>query len=134
MIDYEVDLFDELARMVLARWPEAYVSSEYAPVPGSFPAVFIEQSANVEDPSTVSSADEEEYAAVTYTVQVASPSKGRGKRTVKDIVALLSDEMRSRNMSRTTCMPVDNADDPSIYRMVARFTGVVRADGMTYRR
>lgn len=134
MIDYEVDLYDELARMVLARWPEAYVSSEYAPVPGSFPAVSIVQSSNVEDPGTVSSADEEEYAAVTWTVQVAHPSKQRGRRTVREIVSLVSDEMRRRNMGRTTCMPVDNADDPSICRMVARFTGVVRADGTTYRR
>ena len=134
MIDHEAETFDELARLILAEWPDAYVSSEYAPVPGSFPAVSIVASSNTENPATVSSADEEEYAAITWTVQAAHPSKKGGRRTVKAVMSLVSDRMRLRNMARVMCMPVDNAEDPSIYRMVARFTGVIRADGMTYRR
>lgn len=134
MIDYEIEIFDELARMVLEKYPDAYVSSEYAPVPGAFPAVFISESSNIEDAQTISSADAEQYADVTYTVQVAHPSKQKGKRVVKALMSDIDDRMRLRNMTRTMCMPVDNADDPSIYRMIARFTGVIKFNGMTYRR
>ena len=134
MIDLEVEIFDEIARLVLESYPDAYVSSQYAPVPGTFPAVSIVESSNVENPPTISSADEEEFAAVTYTVQVANPSKNGGKRVCKAIMSSVSDRMRLRNMTRTMCMPVDNAEDPTIYRMIARFTGVTGANGMTYRR
>ena len=134
MIDFEVEIFDELARLVLAQYPDAYVSSEYAPVPGAFPAVFILESSNVENVSTISSADTEQYADVTYTVQVAHPTKQQGKRVVKALMSDIDNRMRLCNLGRTMCMPVDNADDPSIYRMIARFTGVVKVNGMTYRR
>lgn len=134
MIDYEVDIFDELARLVLAEYPEAFVSNEYVRVPSQFPAVFILEASNVEERSMVSSHEGEEGAALTYEVQVAHPSRDGGKATCKSIVGILADRMRMRNFARTMCMPVDNSEDPTVYRMVARFTGVIDRFGTHYRR
>ncbi|MBP3884068.1 MAG: hypothetical protein J6D54_03905 [Olsenella sp.] len=134
MIDIEIDFFDELARLVLAEYPEAYVSNEYERVPSQFPAVFILESNNTEERSTVSTFEGEEAVALTYEVQVAHPSAKRGKAVCKEIVRIVSDRMRERNMSRTMCMPVDNAEDPSVFRMIARYTGIVDRFGTHFRR
>ena len=134
MIDYEIDVFDELARLVLADYPEAFVSNEYVRVPSQFPAVFILEASNTEERSMVSTYEGEEAVALTYEVQVAHPSKDHGKATCKRILATIGERMRFRNMSRTTCMPVDNSEDPSVYRMIARFTGIVDRFGTHYRR
>lgn len=134
MIDVETDFFDELARLVLAEYPEAYVSNEYERVPSMFPAVFILESSNVEERRTVTSYEGEEAAALVYEVQVAHPSKDDGKAVCKGIVQILSDRMRARNMARTMCMPVDNSEDPSVFRMIARYTGIVDRFGTHFRR
>lgn len=134
MIDIEIDLFDELARLVLAEYPEAYVSNEYERVPSMFPAVFILESSNTEERSTVTSYEGEEAAALTYEVQVAHPSAKDGKAVCKRIVQMLSDRMRFRNFARTMCMPVDNSEDPSVFRMIARYTGIVDRFGTHFRR
>jgi len=134
VIDIETDLFDELARLVLADWPDAFVSAEYVPVPGGFPAVFVTEASNVEHGPMVSTYEGEEGAALTYEVQVAHPTAEGGRATCKAILALLSEHMRALNFARTTCMPLDNSEDPGVYRMVARYTGVVDRFGTHYRR
>ncbi len=134
MIDVEVDFFDELARLVLAEYPGAYVSNEYERVPSMFPAVFVLESSNTEERSTVSTYEGEEAALLTYEVQVAHPSSDDGKATCKRILQLLSERMRMRNFARNMCMPVDNSEDPSVFRMIARYTGIVDRFGRHFRR
>lgn len=134
MIDWEIDVFDEMARAVLAVSPRAYVSSQYVSAPPQFPAVSIVETSNVSDPYTGDSSGEEKTAAVTYTVNVYSNSVEDPKAECRALMAAIADRMRFRNMARTMCAPVDNAADPSIYRMVARFTGVIDANGTHYGR
>ena len=134
MIDIEVDFLNELARLVLADYPEAYISNEYTPVPGSFPALFVLESSNVLANRLQTSSDEEEGASLTYTIEVAHPSAKDGKATCKAILGTIDDRMRMRNMTRTMCEPVKNAENPSIYRMIARYTGIVDRFGTHFRR
>lgn len=134
MIDREVDLFDEVARKVLEVSPGAYVSSQHVSAPPQFPAVSVVESSNVEyEPSRDSSCDEK-YSAVTYEVNVYSASRDDPKSECRVIVEAVSAHMRMRNMTRTYCGPVDNAADPSIYRIVARYTGVIDKSGTMYER
>lgn len=132
MIDLEVDIFDSIYQLVTAEYPDAYVSSRVVAVPASFPAVSIVESSNVE--YMPDGGDAERFSAVTYTVNVYSNAGSDGKEECKAIAGIVSARMRFMNFSRTMCEPVDNAADPSIYRMVLRFTGAVSDDGLTYRR
>lgn len=134
MVDIEVDLFDELARLVLASYPSAYVTGELVPVPATFPAVSIEEVSNTSARSMEDSSGLEMGANLTYEVQVAHPSDDDGKRVCRAILALLSDRMEQLNFDRTTMRPVKNEEAPSIYRMVARYIGVVDRNGTHYRR
>lgn len=134
MIDVEIDLFDEVARAVYAAYPDAYVSSENVEVPASFPAVSIVEAVNQVDETREDSSDEENADVLSYSVNVYSNSKSGAKAECRAIMALIDEKMRFRNMLRTFSRPVNNAADPSIYRLVARFTGMVDKNQVFYRR
>ena len=134
MIDVEVQVFDEVARAVLAEYPEAYVSGEHVEVPASFPAVSIIEAVNQVDESRQDSSDDENAAVLSYSVNVYSNSKSGAKMECKAVMGIIDDKMRSMNMRRTFSRPVNNAADPSIYRLVARFTGLVDKNDVFYRR
>ncbi len=132
MIDIEAGLYDELARLVLAEVPDAYVSSEHVISPPSFPAVFIEQTFSSEVDSARDSSGDENANAIIWTVNVYSNSQSNAKQECRRILAIIDERMRFYNMKRLTARPIDNAADPSIYRYVGRFTGLVDKDCNMY--
>lgn len=132
MIDIETDLYDELARLVLAEAPDAYVSSEHVISPPKFPAVFIEQGFSSEVDATKDSSGEENANAIIWTVNVYSNSQTNAKQECKRILQVIDRHMRFRNFKRLTARPIDNAADPSIYRYVGRFTGLVDKNNNMY--
>ena len=132
MIDIETELYDELARLVLLKAPDAYVSSEHVISPPRFPAVCIEQVLSSEMGAYRDSSGGENVDSVTWTVNVYSNSESNAKQECKSILAIIDERMRLRNMRCATARPIDNAADPTIYRMVARYTGSVGKDGTMY--
>lgn len=127
MVDIEVDVFDRVARAVYAEHPTAYLSSSPVISPPCFPTVTVIETSNLPVPTTEDSSGVEKYSSLAYTVNVYSNSEGRAKQECRSIIGIVSDEMTRMNMRRDMCRPVDNTADPSIYRMVARYS--VRADG-----
>lgn len=134
MIDVEVDLFDELARAILEEHPSAYVSSEYVEAPPQFPTISIIETNNVTNENTEDSSGEEVMAALTYTVDVYSNSQSNAKQECKAILNVIDKRMRKCNMTRIMSSVVDNARDPTVYRMIARYTGLVDRNLVMYRR
>ncbi len=132
MIDIETPLYDELARLVLAEFPEAYVAGQHEVSPPYFPAVFIEQTFSSELDACRDSSGEENANAVIWTVNVYSNSESGAREQCRRILAIVDERLRLRNMKRLTARPIDNAADPSVYRYVGRFTGIVGKDGTTY--
>lgn len=134
MIDYEVDIFDEMARIVYAGWPGAYVSGEHVERPASFPCVTIIETVNQEDASRADTSGEERSAIVSYTVNVYSNSQSEAKGQCRAILDALDRRFRFYNFTRGFARPVNNAADPTVYRLVARFNGVIGSDGKHYGR
>jgi hypothetical protein len=132
MIDIETGLYDELARLVLAQWPDAFVASEHVLAPPAFPAVFIEQGFSSELDQCRDSSGEENADAIIWTVNVYSNSRSRAKQECRAILDIIDARMRLYNFKRLTARPIDNAADPSIYRYVGRYTGLVDKFGNMY--
>ena len=132
MIDIETSLYDELARLVLAEVPDAYVSSEHVITPPKFPAVFIEQTFSSELDMTKDSSSEENANAIIWTINVYSNSQTEAKQECKRILAIIDRRLRLYNMKRLTARPIDNSADPSIYRYVGRYTGLGDKNGYMY--
>lgn len=132
MIDIETWLYDELARAVLAEFPDAYVASQHEVSPPRFPAVFVEQSLSSELDGCRDSSGEENANSVTWTVSAYSNSESDARGECRRILGIVDARLRLHNMKRLTARPVDNAADPSIYRYVGRYTGAVDKDGTMY--
>lgn len=134
MIDVEVDVFDRVARAILKEYPNAYVSSVHVTMPPQFPAVSLVETSNVEQASMADSSGSENASAVVYTMNAYSNSAKTAREECRRIAAIASAEMRAMNMARLMCEPIDNAADPSIYRIVARYAGLVDKNHVMYRR
>lgn len=136
MIDVETKVFDRCARAVLDKYPSAFTTSEPVFAPASFPAVYITESSNTVSEPHQDSSEHEQFADVTYTVDVYSDltSGGAAKRQCRDIQSIISDAMGSMCLRRTFMGKVDNLADSRVCRYTARFTATVGADGTFYRR
>ena len=133
VLDFERYVFDECARAVYGLFPTAYVTGDDRVVkPASFPAVSIVESGNAEVDSTRDSSGEENAVSLGYTVNVYSNSEAEGRSQCKAIAKAIDAVFRKWNFRRTMSRPLDNAADPSIYRMVTRYSGIVDKHGRTY--
>lgn len=130
----DADIFDDLARRILDKYPNAYVANEAVINPPAFPAVFIEEVTDITDTERLDSSQIEKESIVTYSVDVTHPSEQNGKSTCDEIVSIVSKRMNEFNMTRIMCSKIQNFADPSIYRKTARFIGEISNTGVCYRR
>ena len=134
MINIEEEIFSEVAGEVRAEYPKVYMVGEYVKSPPSFPSVSLIEQDNSVYAKTQTSLGDENHCQVMYEVNVYS-NKTKGKKTeCKDIMALIDGVMLRKGFTRTMMQPIPNIDDATIYRMVARYTGVVSKDKQIYRR
>lgn len=134
MINIENELFSKVSAKVRESYPGIYMSGEYVKSPTSFPAVSFVEMDNTVYTSTQTSDETENHASLMYEVNVYS-NKTKGKKTeCKEIITLIDNEMAILGFSRTMLQPIPNMDDATIYRIVARYKGVVSKDKAIYRR
>lgn len=134
MIDIEDSVFNRCVEAIDATGIEASVSASYVNRPAFFPSVQILASDNPIDTRYSDSGSVERVATPVFTVQVyADNSNHRGREVCKALMAAVNDRLVAMNFNRTSCMFLDNAEDTSITRYVARFT--CATDGiLTYTR
>jgi hypothetical protein len=76
----------------------------------------------------------ENFANVMYQVDVYS-NLNRGKKAqAREILAMIDVLMAVNGFTRTFMNPVQNMNDPTIYRITARYTAVVGKDKVIYNR
>lgn len=134
MIDIESELFTLIATALRAAYSGIYISGEYVSQPPQFPAVsFVEMENSVYLPGRDSSGIEN-FANVMYQVDVYS-NLNRGKKAeARTIIGMIDVLMAVNGFTRTFLNPVQNMNDPTIYRITARYTAVVGKDKVIYNR
>lgn len=134
MIDIENELFTKIAIAVRLEYPEAYVSGEYVSQPPRFPAASIVEQDNSVFMQGRDSGEIENFADVMYQVDVYSNRNQGKKAEAKAIMALIDEQFVKYGFTRTFLNPVQNMNDPTIYRMTGRYRAVVGKDNYIYRR
>ena len=132
MIDVEVDIFNYVAQAILDTYKDAYVSSENVIAPPMFPAVSIVETLSSEVDSMRDSSFEENGNALTYTINIYSNSESNAKTECKALLQIIDQSMRRLNFKRLSAQTIDNAKDPSIYRIVSIYTGIVDKNSNLY--
>lgn len=133
MISPEEELFTLIATALRSAYTDIYVSGEYVSQPPKFPAVSIVENANVVVTRTQDTSNLENHAEITYQVDVYS-NLDRGKKLqAKTILGMIDVLMNVKGFTRIFMNPVQNLNDPKIYRMTARYRAIVGKDNQVYR-
>lgn len=126
MIDIETTLFSTIAGVLREKYSNILVAGEYTDTPARFPAVTIVEIDNsVLRRMTTYAPYIENATSVAYEVNVYTNTIGYKKSEAKDIMQTIDDEFAKLGFTRTMCNPISNLQDATIYRLVARYEGVV---------
>lgn len=121
MIDVENQIFTPIAANLREDFNGISVTGEYIRQPATFPHVSIVEQDNYITLMHLDSSEIETYATVMYEVNVYS-NKTKGKKSeAKDILSKIDKMMYSFNFIRTSCSPVPNLENATIYRLTARY-------------
>lgn len=124
MIDVESRVFSPIATALRAEFANIFVASEATNSPAKFPAVTIVEQDNsvLERMRTLKI---ENAVSLMYEVNVFSNAiGGKKKLEAKKIMAVIDREFAQIGFTRTMCSPVDNLQDNTITRYVARYEAV----------
>ena len=134
MIDYENEIFNTVATVVRAKYPDIYMVGEYVKTPPKFPFISLVEMDNRSYQRTEDSGSSENHVSVMYEVNVYS-NKAVGKKSeCKAIAALIDEQMLALGFARTMLQPIPNMDDATIYRMVGRYSAIISKNKVIYRR
>ena len=122
MIDKENEVYTLVKKAIIAEFPNANVSSVYAPTVAKFPHVSIVQTDSTENTDFRDSSNEEKIVNLNYQIDIYSNDTAKGKTECKKILKIVDDTLRRKNFRRTVLTPVPNQNDASIYRLTVQYT------------
>lgn len=132
MIDAEFDIYDTISDALRDAFGEnIWISGEYVDVPAKFPAATIIEADNSVY-QKMRTTNIENAVQVMYEVNVYSNRIGYKKFEAKQIMAVIDNAFASINFTRIMMNTVSNLQDATIYRLVARYEGVIDKDLWIY--
>lgn len=134
MIDVNNEVFTNVATRVREQHTGATVTGEYTRKPSKFPAVTLDEIQNVMVDRLEDSSNAENFAGVTYRLQVSSNKRTGKKDEARSIFATADAEMRRMGFSRVTYTTTPEIYDSTIYNISATYEAVVSAAGYVYKR
>lgn len=132
MIDISNEVFSAVANEVKAKHADTTVMGENVSQPASFPCVAMDETLNI--PAELDFGGSEKYSAITYRVQVFSNSEAGKRATAREIFKTVCGVMARLGLVRKTYTPTPDVYNADIYQITGTFEGVVRQDGMIFKR
>lgn len=133
MIDAEAAIFSRVATVFDDKYPGGSRYGETTDSPAAFPCFTLVEADNYTYDASLDSAHREHNAWLTYEVNVYSNKTAGAKQECKNVMELIDGEMQSMGFTRQFCNQTRNADN-KIYRMTARYRGVISEDYRIYRK
>ena len=129
-------MFSPIATVLRNTYDGIAVSSEYTDTPARFPAVTIIETSNIVL-RRMSTTKIENASTILFEVNVFSNKAAGAKLQARDITETVDAEFERLGFVRTMMSPTPNLADATIYRITARYEGVVMpeygVDGTIYR-
>ena len=122
MIDIENYIINSLSTG-LQSVQGVFVKSEYVKNIAQFPCVLISEKSNTVYQKT---SDEtiENHARLMYQIDIFSNLIAGRKTQCKQIASMVDNIMSNMGFTRIMLEPIDNIEDATIYRMVARYEAI----------
>lgn len=133
MIDPEPYVYDAVASALKERFEGVNVRTEYNPnqetTKKSFPLVTIEM-IDISDNQKSRTAKGATAVEVTFECNTYSNDVTNRKDEAKEIIYFANDEFEKLGFVIRSCSPTPNLSDNTIFRMTARYWGIVTKDYM----
>lgn len=133
MIDVESTVFSRVAAAFTAAYPDGSRYGEPVDTPAKFPCLTLVEDDNATYQRSQDTSLTEHHAALLYTANVFSNKDSGAKQECKAIMALVDEQMQQMGFTRLFCNQTKNLDS-KIYRMTARYRGVVSEKNIIFRR
>ena len=134
MIDFNNEVFTNVATAVRNEHLGTTVTGEYTRSPSKFPTVTLDETQNVMVDNLEDSSNAEKFAGVTYRLQVFSNKQIGKKAEAREIFATADAEMRRMGFRRVTYTTTPEIYDSTIYCITATYEAVVSSAGYVYTR
>lgn len=134
MLDYLNEIFTSVATSVRNKHTGTTVTGEYTRKPSKLPAVTLDEIQNVVVDRLEDSSNTENFAGVTYRLQVFSNKRNGKKAEAREIFATADAEMRRMGFRRVTYTTTPEIYDSTIYNITATYEAVVSSAGYVYTR
>ena len=134
MIDYQNEIFTNVATAIRSKHEGATISGEYTRHPSKFPAVTLDEIENVSVGALADSSDRENYSGVTYRLQVFSNKVGGKKAEAREIFATADSVMLGLGFRRITYAPTPEIYESTIYSITATYEAIASVNGYIYKR
>lgn len=134
MIDIEAIVFTPIAAALREAYDPIYVTMEYVPAAPTLPAVIIRETSNAIYEQASTNATMEYAAEVTLEVDVYSGLRQGKRAQAREIMSVVDGMLAGCGWTRFFLNPVQNLNDPNIYRMTARYRAIVTQDNVIHRR
>lgn len=131
MIDIENILFTAVKT---ALPDDVKCGVSYDKKPGHFPFFTLIVEDNKVYEKFIDSAQIENAADIMVEINVYSNKTSGKKEECKKIIKQADAVLSGFNLTRTFCRPTPNLEDSTVYRMTARYRGIVDTDYNIYRR
>lgn len=134
MIDFQNEIFTQVATDVRAKHEGVFVTGEYTRRPSQFPTVTLDEIENVTIEELVDSSDIEKFSGVTYRLQVFSNKTGGKKSEARAIFATVDSVMLGLGFRRITYTTTPEIYESTIYSITATYEAIVGVNGFVYKR
>lgn len=132
MIDYSNEIFTLVATDVREKHEGTKVIGENVRTPSEFPCVTLDETRNVTVARLVDSSRAEDFAEVTYKLQVFSNKKSGKKSEARAIFATADATMIGLGFRRLTYTTTPEVYNSSIYQITATYGAIVGTDKFIY--
>lgn len=133
MIDVESTVFAKVAAAFTAAYPNGSRYGEQTDAPAKFPCLTLVEDDNATYEKSQDTELTERHATIMYTVNCYSNKTSGAKQECKAIMELVDGQLQQMGFTRMFCNQTKNMDS-KIYRMTARYRGVISEDFRIYRR
>ena len=134
MIDYQNEIFTNVATAIRSKHPGTNVTGEYTRSPSKFPAVTLDEIENVTVASLVDSSKEEKYSGLTYRLQVFSNKTAGKKSEAREIFITADSVMIGLGFRRVTYSVTPEIYESTIYSITATYEATIDVTGVMYKR
>ncbi len=122
IIDIELELYNKINTALKSEFKGIVVYGEYVHTTPKFPSVTIAEIDNRTDIKSLPLSNVPVAAILTYEINIYSNKLRVGKQQCKDILNVIDSIMIADGFRLTSNQPLQNQNDATIYRRVARYT------------